>query len=106
MWVDVAPNRGSPPAILLREGWREGNKIRKRTLANLSSCCTDSHYSGGRFSNSSGGRRASFLILFCFCRKEFHVTGAWMNGRRRTYPALYTRAVLELFRFPASLAAI
>ena len=26
----------SPPAILLREGWREGKKVRKRTLANLS----------------------------------------------------------------------
>ena len=37
MYVDVVPNRGSPPAILLRQGWREGNKIRKRTIANLSS---------------------------------------------------------------------
>ena len=36
MYVDVVPNRGSPPAILLRQGWREGSKIRKRTLANLS----------------------------------------------------------------------
>ena len=37
MYVDVVPNRNSPPAVLLREGWREGSKIRKRTLANLSS---------------------------------------------------------------------
>ena len=29
-------HRNSPPAILLREGWREGKKVRKRTLANLS----------------------------------------------------------------------
>ena len=36
MYVDVVPNRGSPPAILLREGKREGSKVRKRTLANLS----------------------------------------------------------------------
>ena len=34
--VDVIPNRGSPPAILLREAWREGKRIRRRTLANLS----------------------------------------------------------------------
>ena len=34
MYVEVVPNRNSPPAILLREGWREA---RKRTLANLSS---------------------------------------------------------------------
>jgi len=36
MYVDCVPNRGSPPAVLLREAWREGGKIRKRTLANLS----------------------------------------------------------------------
>ena len=34
--VDVIPNRSSPPAILLREAWREGKRIRRRTLANLS----------------------------------------------------------------------
>jgi transposase len=36
MYVERIPNRGSPPAILLREAWREAGKIRKRTLANLS----------------------------------------------------------------------
>ena len=36
MYVAVVPNRGSPPAVLLREAWREGNRIRKRTVANLS----------------------------------------------------------------------
>lgn len=37
MYIDIVPNRKSPPAILLRESVREGNKITKRTLANLSS---------------------------------------------------------------------
>lgn len=37
MYVESVPNRNSPPALLLRESSREGNKIRKRTLANLSS---------------------------------------------------------------------
>jgi len=36
MYVETVPNRNSPPAILLREATREGKKIRKRTLANLS----------------------------------------------------------------------
>ena len=36
MYISSVPNRNSPPAILLREGWREGNKTRQRTLANLS----------------------------------------------------------------------
>jgi len=35
MYVDVVPNRKSPPAVLLRESFREGKAIRKRTLANL-----------------------------------------------------------------------
>ncbi len=37
MYVDIVPNRTSPPAVLLREGWRENGKVRKRTVANLSS---------------------------------------------------------------------
>jgi len=36
MYVDTVPNRNSKPAVLLREGWREGKRVRKRTLANLS----------------------------------------------------------------------
>jgi hypothetical protein len=36
MYIESVPNRASPPAILLRESWREDGKVRKRTLANLS----------------------------------------------------------------------
>jgi transposase len=36
MYIDIVPNRSSPPAVLLRESSREGGKIRKHTLANLS----------------------------------------------------------------------
>ena len=36
MYIETVPNRHSPPAILLREGYREGGKVIKRTLANLS----------------------------------------------------------------------
>jgi hypothetical protein len=35
MHVDRIPNRTSPPAYLLRETYREGTKVRKRTLANI-----------------------------------------------------------------------
>lgn len=41
MHIDVVPNRSSRPAYLLRESWREGKKIRKRTLANLSALADD-----------------------------------------------------------------
>jgi hypothetical protein len=36
MYVEAVPNRHSPPAVLLRESYREGGKVKKRTLANLS----------------------------------------------------------------------
>lgn len=37
MHIDIVPNRGSAPAVLLRESYREDSKVKKRTLANLSS---------------------------------------------------------------------
>ena len=35
MYIETVPNRNSRPAILLREGWREGRRTRKRTIANI-----------------------------------------------------------------------
>jgi transposase len=35
MHIESVPNRNSHPTVLLREGWREGQRVRKRTLANL-----------------------------------------------------------------------
>jgi Transposase DDE domain len=37
MYITRVPNRDSPPAVLLRESYREGGKVKNRTLANLSS---------------------------------------------------------------------
>ena len=36
LYIDTVPNRNFPPAVLLRESVRQGSRIRKRTLANLS----------------------------------------------------------------------
>jgi hypothetical protein len=36
MYITRVPNRNSPPAVLLRESYREGSKTKNRTLANLS----------------------------------------------------------------------
>jgi transposase len=36
MHIDTVPNRNSPPAILVRESYREDGKVKKRTLANIS----------------------------------------------------------------------
>jgi len=37
MYITAVPNRNSPPAIRLRESFRDGGKVRTRTLANLTS---------------------------------------------------------------------
>ena len=36
MYIERIPNRNSPPAVLLRESYRQGGKVKKRTIANLS----------------------------------------------------------------------
>ena len=36
MYVAVVPNRSSPPAVMLRESYRENGKVHNRTLANIS----------------------------------------------------------------------
>ena len=36
MHIDIVPNRNARPTFLLRESYREGLRVRKRTLANLS----------------------------------------------------------------------
>ncbi len=41
MYIESVPNRDSPPAVLLRESYREDGKVRKRTLANLSCLSTE-----------------------------------------------------------------
>jgi hypothetical protein len=41
MYIESVPNRNSPPAILLRESYRDGGKIKKRTIANLSDWPTE-----------------------------------------------------------------
>jgi transposase len=35
MYVATIPNRGSPPTIIIREGYREGGKVKNRTIANI-----------------------------------------------------------------------
>ena len=41
MYIEKVPNRNSPPAVLLRESYREDGKVKKKTLANLSNLSDD-----------------------------------------------------------------
>jgi transposase len=81
MYVESVPNRGSPPAILLREGWREGKKTLKRTLANLSDW--PSH---------------KIDLLRRLLRDEMLVSPAALFDTERTLPHGHVEAVLGTIR--------
>ena len=59
MYVATIPNRSSPPAILLREGFREAGKVKSRTLANLS------HWPPARIEALRRALRGDFDHLAC-----------------------------------------
>ena len=54
MYIETVPNRGSPPAILLRESYRDGKRVAKRTLLNLSHWSAE-HVEGLRGVLKGGG---------------------------------------------------
>ncbi len=61
MYIESVPNRNSPPAVLLRESYREGDKVKKRTLLNLSDWPADlveglrALLKGGKVVSAEGG---------------------------------------------------
>ena len=88
MYIETVPNRNSPPAILLREGWREGKKTLKRTLANLSHWPTQ-----------------KIEALRRLLRDETLVSPQDLFTTRRTLPHGHVQAVLGILR-KLGLAAI
>ena len=70
MHIDIVPNRKSPPAVLLRESFREGTKVRKRTLANLSALSAEQVDAIRR--TLKGERLVPVAELFEIIRSEHH----------------------------------
>jgi hypothetical protein len=91
MYVAVIPNRGSPPAILLREGYRENGKTKNRTLANLS------HWPAERIEQLRAvlrGERllpASQSVQITRALPHGHVLAALGTARRIDLDALFPR---------------
>ena len=48
MFIDVVPNGRSAPAVLLRESWREGKRVHKRTIANLGALLWNGYHDEAR----------------------------------------------------------
>lgn len=88
MYVERVPNRGSPPAVLLRESYRDGGKVKKRTLANLSS------WPEGRVEMLrmvlGGDEVVPRADAFEVCRSLPHGAAAavWAQARHLGFPAL------------------
>ena len=62
MYIDIVPNRKSPPAVLLRESYREGGRTVKRTLANLSMLPPEAVAALRAALEADGGRRAGITL--------------------------------------------
>jgi len=79
MYIERVPNRNSPPAILLRESYRDGKKVRKRTLANLSKWPTHL-IEGLRVLLRGGTAMASLAEAFAIVRSRPHGAVAAVLG--------------------------
>ena len=82
MYIERVPNRNSPPAVLLRESFREGGKVRKRTLANLSKL-PDDIVDGLRILLKGGVALKSFGDAFEILRARPHGHVAAVLGTAR-----------------------
>ncbi len=83
MYIERVPNRNSPPAILLRESFREDGKVKKRTLANLSTWPEDI-VEGLRILLKGGVALSSMGDAFTILRSRphGHVAAALGTARR------------------------
>ena len=82
MYIERVPNRNSPPAVLLRESYREDGKVRKRTLANLSKL-PDEVVDGLRILLKGGVALKSFDDAFEILRSRPHGHVAAVLGTAR-----------------------
>ena len=85
MYIEAVPNRNSPPAILLRETYRQGGKICKRTLCNLSNWPAE-HVEGLRGVLKGGTVIPADRDAFTVTRSLPHGHVARAGGNRHSRP--------------------
>ena len=92
MYIESVPNRSSPPAILLRESFRDGGRVKKRTLANLSKLPTAAINALRRILR--GERLVSPDDAFSCLRSlpHGHVAAVLATVRKLALPALLARS--------------
>ncbi len=106
MHIHVIPNRDSPPTVLLRESYRDGKTVRKRTLANLSSLPAGQIELIRQVLRGEKLVTPASLFEIDASRHHGHVQAVWLAMQRLGLPQLLsTRACADRQRVLAMIAA-
>jgi transposase len=106
MHIDTIPNRGSRPAYLLRESYREGQRVRKRTLANLSALADEQIFAIRAILRGEQLAPAAGLFEAIASRAHGHVQAVGRAMQQLGFAQLIgTRASVERDRVCAMVAS-
>jgi hypothetical protein len=106
MHIHVIPNRDSPPTVLLRESYRDGKTVKKRTLANLSALPADQIELIRQVLRGEKLVAPASLFEIDGSRHHGHVQAVWLAMQRLGLPQLLsTRPCAERQRVLAMIAA-
>ena len=106
MHIHVIPNRDSPPTVLLRESYRDGKTVKKRTLANLSALPVDQIELIRQVLRGEKLVAPASLFEIDASRHHGHVQAVWLAMQRLGLPQLLsTRPCAERQRVLAMIAA-
>jgi transposase len=106
MHIHVIPNRDSPPTVLLRESYRDGKTVRKRTLANLSDLPAEQIELIRQVLRGEKLVAPAALFEIEASRHHGHVQAVWLAMQRLGLPQLLAaRASPERQRVLAMIAA-
>ena len=106
MHIHVIPNRDSPPTVLLRESFRDGKTVKKRTLANLSSLPAEQIELIRQVLRGERLVAPASLFEIEASRHHGHVQAVWLAMQRLGLPQLLSsRTCAERQRVLAMIAA-
>ena len=88
MHIDVVPNRNSRPAFLLRESVRDGKRVRKRTLANLSSLSQAQIFAIRAVLRGESVQPVASMFEAIASRSHGQVQAVWVAMRRLDFEVL------------------
>lgn len=106
MHIHVIPNRDSPPTVLLRESYRDGKTVKKRTLANLSALPAEQIELIRQVLRGEKLVAPASLFEIDASRHHGHVQAVWLAMQRLGLAQLLsTRPCAERQRVLAMIAA-